>query len=339
MSGRIVRYKGKLYDTKTPNKTFLKVAIELKKVGIQNWYFMLEIKDVSLINVDPYSVDKKTNECNVSQDNIERIMFECKNNPWYYLREVARIVESGVPGGVSYKANRGNIAQAWCLLHGIDSWLCLTRQQGKTISMLSLLGWAYSFGTMYSTFIFVNKDGDNAKENLGRVKAQIDLLPEYLRFESILSEEDDNGKVKIIKAIKNATKMEHPVTHNKIIIKSKATSYSSALSLARGMTAPIIHFDEPEFTSYIKTIVENSVSTFKTAADNSKANGSIYGRCFTCTPGDLDTKEGMDAQLLLEKTVKWTEKMYDWSPTKIEEYISANDSNRIVYIEYNYHQI
>lgn len=283
MQGRIVRFKGKLYDTKTPNKTFLKVAIELKKVGIQNWYFMLEIKDVSLININPYAVNEKTGECTLTQDQIEHVMFECKNNPWYYLREVARIVESGVPGGVPYRANRGNIAQAWCLLHGIDSWLCLTRQQGKTISMLSLLGWIYSFGTMYSTFIFVNKDGDNAKENLGRLKAQIDLLPEYLRFESILSEEDDKGKVKIIKAVKNATKMEHPVTHNKIIVKSKATSYSSALSLARGMTAPIIHFDEPEFTSYIKTIVENSVSTFRTAADNSKENGSIYGRVFTCT--------------------------------------------------------
>ena len=47
-------------------------------------------------------------------------------------REIARIAESGRPEGIPYKANRGNIAQAWCLLHGIDSWLCLTRQQGKT---------------------------------------------------------------------------------------------------------------------------------------------------------------------------------------------------------------
>lgn len=47
----------------------------------------------------------------------------------------------------------------------------------------------------------------------------------------------------------------------------------------------------------------------------------------------------MDAQLLLDNTVKWTEKMYDWDEKKREEYITANDSNRIVYIEYSYHQI
>lgn len=48
---------------------------------------------------------------------------------------------------------------------------------------------------------------------------------------------------------------------------------------------------------------------------------------------------GMEAQLLLENTVKWTEKLYDWDEEKREKYIEANDSNRIVYIEYSYQQI
>ena len=51
MSKRIVKIKGKYYDTKTPNKSFLKVATDLKKLGIKNYYFMLEIYDISLINV------------------------------------------------------------------------------------------------------------------------------------------------------------------------------------------------------------------------------------------------------------------------------------------------
>ena len=38
---------------------------------------------------------------------------------------------------------------------------------------------------------------------------------------------------------------------------------------------------EPEFTNEIKTIVENSVSTFATAAKNAKANNSMYARIFT----------------------------------------------------------
>lgn len=336
--GRIMKIKGKYYDTGTSNKSFLQVAKDLKTLGIKNFYFMLEIYDPSLIDVDPYAD-------NLTMDQISRIMNECTRNIWYYLREICRIPSPGGVG-VPFKANRGNIAQTWCILHGIDSWLCLPRQQGKTQSILAVFAWAYSFGTNDSNFIFINKDGGNAKENLQRLKDQIDCLPDYLKFEQILEEDETTGKLRVVKAVKNATSMKHPITKNRIIIKSKATSYESALSLARGLTAPFLHFDEPEFTSHIKTIVENSVSTFETASRNAKANGALYGRCFSCTPGDLDTASGQDSQELLSHTTKWTEKMYDMAYDPIHEdknevmqYVKSNGENGIVYIEYSYKQI
>ena len=232
---RIKRIGGKLYDVGTSNKSFLQVAQDLKKLGIKNFYFMLEIKDPTLIGVDPY-------DPNLTRDQISRILTECATNIWYYLREVSRIPSQGGEP-VRCKANRGNIAQTWCILHGIDSWLCLPRQQGKTQSVLAVFAWAYSFGTNDSVFIFVNKDGNNAKENLQRMKDQIDALPEYMHFESIMEEDDQTGKMKIVKATRNATSMRHPITKNRVIIKSKATSYESALSMARGLSAPFLHFD------------------------------------------------------------------------------------------------
>ena len=84
-------------------------------------------------------------------------------------------------------------------------------------------------------------------------------------------------------AKQNATEYGHPVTGNRIIIKSQATSYDKALSIARGLTAPNQYYDEPEFTPYIATIVKNSVSTFETAHRRSLENGAISARCFTCT--------------------------------------------------------
>ena len=88
---------------------------------------MLEIKDPTLINVDPFAIDEKTGKTSLTKDQVSRIMIECRNNPWYYLREIARIPD---PGGTSvpYLANRGNIAQAWCIWKGLDSWLCLPRR-------------------------------------------------------------------------------------------------------------------------------------------------------------------------------------------------------------------
>lgn len=334
MHGRIIRVKNKLYDLGTGNKSFLQLAKDLKTLGVKNWYFPLEINDVSLTKVNPYAVDKE-GRTTLSRDQIMRIMVELSKNPWYYLREISRIPD---PGGtaVPYIANRGNIAQAWCFIHGYDSWLCLTRQKGKTQSALAIENWSYNFGTTQSQFIFINKDGENAKTNLRRMTDQNKLLPEYLRFERYVDKDN-----KITKARNNATTISHPVNGNSVITKPKATSYDSALSLARGLTAPILHFDEPEFTNHIKTIVSNSVSTFNTAAQRAKENGAMYGRIFTCTPGDLDTKCGQEAQEILDNTIAWTEKMYDWTESQIEEYIKSagKDCNKIFYIEYDYKQI
>lgn len=337
MANRIKRVGNKFYDVGTANKSFLQVAKDLKSLGIHNYYFMLEIYDYSLVNIDPHAK-------NLTRDQISRIITECTRNPWYYLREVCRIPDQGGVG-IPFKANRGNIAQTWLTLHGIDSWLCLPRQQGKTISFLCLLSWAYSFGTNNSTFIFINKDSGNAKENLQRLKDIIDCLPEYLRFDQIL-EEDENGKVKLVKAARNATSMKHPITKNRIIIKPKATSYESALSLARGLTSNVLHFDEPEFTPYIKPIIENSVSTFETAARNAKKNGAMYCRAFSCTPGDLDTSMGQEAQEVLSHTTKWSEHMYDMrydsandDNNELLQYVKNNGGNGIVYIEYSYKQL
>ena len=334
MKGRIARINNHLIDLGTQNKSFLQVAQDLKTLGLKNWYFMLEIYDYSLVNIDPYALDSN-GHTSLSQDQVTRIMTECMRNPWYYLREICRIPD---PGGtaVPYIANRGNIAQAWCIFHGLDSWLCLPRQQGKTQSALGAQAWMYSFGTSQSQFIFINKSGDDSKTNLRRLREQIKFLPEYLRFESFV---DEDGKV--TKATQNATLIRHPVNGNSIITRSKATSYDMALSLARGLTAPIQHFDEAEFTNFIKTIVSNSVSTYETAASRAKANGAMYGRIFTCTPGDLDSKPGQEAQEILDKTAKWTEKLYDMTEEEIQMYLNSQgkDCNKILYIEYSYSQI
>lgn len=332
---RLKRIGKKIYDFGTSNNSFLQLAVDLRTLGVKNWAFMLELKDPSLISINPYSVDKKTGRCNLTKDQIERVITECTRNPWYYLREVARIPDPGNPNGVPYKANRGNIAQVWCLLHGIDSWLNLPRQQGKTQSALAIINWGYSYGTSDTSIIFVNKQQPDAKTNLQRTKDQIDLLPEYLRFESFM--DDETGKV--VKAIKNATTLRHPVTKTSIIVRAGAGSPEKAVSLGRGLTAPIIHYDEVEFTDYIELIVDNSLSTYETAARASKDNGSLYGRIFTSTPGDLDSKAGKGAQLIIDRCVNWNEKMYDMTQEEMEKFANAGNSNGIVYIEFMYYQI
>ena len=57
--------------------------------------------------------------------------------------------------------------------------------------------------------------------------------------------------------------------------------------------------------------------------------------------GDLDTPAGMEAQEILDKTAKWTEKIYDMDKEQYDQYIASHgmDCNKILYIEYSYIQI
>lgn len=343
MKSRIARMKDpvtgelKYYDLGTSNKSFLSVAWQLKTLGIKNFYFLLEIKDLSLISIDPYQHDPNNiDRSTLSRDQVTRIINEIVVNPWYYLREISRIPD---PGGdpIPYLANRGNIAQAWAIIHNLDSWLTIPRQTGKTQSALAIENWIYGFATNNAKFTFLNKSGEDSDENLRRLKTQTSFLPEYLRFEYIIDEE--TGKK--VKKRDNARRITNPVNQNEIVTKAKASSYDSALTLARGTSTPIVHSDETEFTDWIDVIVSNSYPAFKKSHDRSIANGAPSCRIFTSTPGDSSTKAGAASQKILDKTLPWTEKLYDWSPSKIEDYINSQgvDCNRIFYIEYTWKEL
>ena len=50
---------------------------------------------------------------------------------------------------------------------------------------------------------------------------------------------------------------------------------------------------------------------------------------------------GMEAQEILDKTAKWTERLYDMSMEEIEKFLESQgeDCNKILYIEYSYIQM
>ena len=75
------------YQTK--NISFLKVHHLLKKKGVKNNTFFLELYDETLAEVDPF-------DPNLTQDQKDRIIVECARNIWYFIRECVTIAASGV---------------------------------------------------------------------------------------------------------------------------------------------------------------------------------------------------------------------------------------------------
>ena len=316
-----------IYDSDTRNISFIQVAVDLKKLGIKNCLFMLKLYDPSLKGVNPYDPD-------LTEEQMIRIINECYINPWYFLREVARIPDQGNPAGIPYQANRANMALTYCFLKSIDSYLVIPRQIGKTQSAIAILTWAFLFGTTDSQFLFQNMRSEKAIENLSRLKDQRELLPPYMQFKVAYDEEG-----KEIKGRNNVKSLSNSTNNNSIVIGASASSVEAAESVGRGATQPLQYYDELEFTKYIKTILEAAGPAFATASANAKRNGSIGSRLFTSTPGDLDSQAGQDAAFIVENTCTWSEKFYDMKDDELREYIEVNSANQIVYIEYQYQQL
>ena len=316
-----------IIHTDTRNVSFLQTAVDLRKLGVQNNTFFLRLYNERLRKIDPFSPF-------LTEEQIIWIINECMINPWYFLRECVRIPEQGGTG-IPYQLHRANLAATFCFLNGIDHYLVIPRQKGKTQSTIATLLWAFLFGTTNSEFMFINKSQEDANNNLDRLKKQRELLPSYLQFRTLF--DDETGKP--LKEIDNVKSIYNPKLGNKIVAKPSASSIEKAENIGRGCTQPIQYYDEVEFTPFIKTIVEAAGPAFNTASRNAKRNNSAYCRIFTSTPGDLDTKPGQDALLIIEKTCKWTEKFYDWTKDEMEDYVAKNSGNGIVYIEYQYTQL
>lgn len=78
-----------MFNTKTKNESFIYMWHHLQDKNIENNIFMLRLDDKSLIDFDVsqlYTDDKEKRT-----KLLEKVVNECKNNIWFFFREVVRI--------------------------------------------------------------------------------------------------------------------------------------------------------------------------------------------------------------------------------------------------------
>ena len=314
------------YDFGTSNKSFILAAKDLKSVGVKNCTFMLTLYNPKLIYVDPY-------DPNITPEDALAVIAECIINPWYFLREVSRIPVQGAKP-VPFRLQRASLAQIWLFLNGIDSYITIARQIGKTISAIAVILWAFLFGTNDSEILFLNINQEKAGNNLRALKKQRDVLPTYLQNKYKIL---DIVEEKVDKGIDNRLSISCPLNNNRIVTGGRANSKEKAMEIGRGSSQPIQLIDEVEFILWIGEILKAAGPAFVTASTNARNNNAIYGRIFCSTPGDLDSASGQDAQAFLAETYKWTNAFYDKPIDEVKEIVKSNSTNKIVYIEYPYY--
>ena len=334
----IKQINGKFYDFGCRNESFLVTAKELKTVGVKNYYFMLRINNPRVADIDPFKPD-------ITPQEVNALMHEAMTNMWFFCRTMVRMrTDKGV---VPYGLHRGLAAALWCFERSQDFCLVEPRQTWKTTGLIAgPIQWAFQL-SKNTNMHFFGKETDNTKRNLGHLKSDIELLPEWLQFRKYTA---DDGSIK--KSRQATEKMENNLLRNSVVIHPKATSLSHAQGMGRGGSGSILYFDEIEHTLYIDEIISNSAPLFKTASENARAAGKIACRLMSATPGNLDTKEGQTALPIIKSMIPWTEKIYDMTDEEIANYKSAfkeeyhnseeEHSREVIdvfYMEYQYFQV
>jgi len=213
-----------IVDTKTKNKSFLRIAGLFKRMGLKNHAFMLALHNPELQGIDPHSEDLTTEQ-------KIAIAIEVKTNPWYYFREVMNVPPPAGSKPIMFKANRANIATIWLALNHITSYLIQPRQTGKSLTGDGLDSYMLNIAAMNANMSLVTKDEKLRTKTSLQVRELIDLLPPYLK---LLSKKD----------IKNNERITVKALGNSMNLYVGRNDKKAADNLGRGMTSPIVRIDE-----------------------------------------------------------------------------------------------
>lgn len=102
----------------TNNATFLRTAELFRNMGIKNYYFLLQINNPLLKDVNPWDPD-------LTDEQKLMVLQEAQENVWYIVRELIKI------DGRRFRANRAVISFIWSCLNHLPTLILMPRQSGK----------------------------------------------------------------------------------------------------------------------------------------------------------------------------------------------------------------
>ncbi len=291
----------------TSNVSYLRLAAIYKEMGVKNHLFHLALVNQDLKHVNPY-------DPNISIEEQIMVALECKINPWYFFREVARVPGRGSPEPTPLFANRGNIALFWLFFNHITTILIQIRQTGKSISADMLDTFLLNVGAVHTSIALLTKDDVTRSANLVRLKDLQAELPGYLNQKT--PNDVSNTEQITVKKLKNDFKALVP---NK--------SPKMALNIGRGLTVPVSRFDEAAFTANIAISMPAALAAGTAVREIARKNGDYYGTIITTTAGKKDDIDGRFVYNLLLESAVFSEAFYDCANLEnLEKTIRSNST-------------
>ena len=316
------KYPRAMVHVQTYNESFLRLSALYRDMGIKNHTFILSLHNPDLLCVDPH-------DPNLSMDEMAMIAVECKENFWYFIREIVRIPAVAGNEDVPFRASRGNIALYWLFFNHVFTILIQIRQTGKSVAMDTLNRYLLNIRCQHTDIYLITKDDDLRSKNLVRMKNIESCLPFYLRMRQ-----------------KNDLANNEEVTIKKLFNSYKGllsqSSPKAALNLGRGLTTPIMQFDEGAFLYNIKISLPAALAAGVAARDQARRSGEPYGTVITTTAGKKDDRDGSYVYGLLMDAAIWSEGFLDAQNNDVlEDIIRKNSaaSQLMVNCTFNHRQL
>lgn len=285
------KYPSAIADTDTPNRSFVRISLLYRQMGVKNHTFMLALVNPLLRGVDPFS-DK------LSKVQEGMIAFECKINPWYYFREVAVAPSKTGNETVPFEANRGNMSLLWLFFNHITLILIQIRQTGKSFSVDQLATYLLNIRCTNTQINLLTKDDTLRAENIRRLKDIDSELPHYLKQRT--KNDANNLEELTIRSLNNSYRAHVPQKSAKM-----------ALNVGRGLTSPIFLIDEGPFQPNIGIALPAALAAGTAAREIARKNGEPFGTILTTTAGKRDDRDGKFIYNLVEESAEWNEKFLD----------------------------
>lgn len=293
--------------TETKNESFKRLSLLYKKMGVHNHLFPLALIQPELSKVNPHDVD------NLSLDIMGKILYECKHNFWYYIREIVRVPALAGVQTYPFNANRANIALYWSFFNHITTILIQPRQTGKSFSTDVLMIYLLNIGTTNTLINMLTRSDGLRTQNLIRLKKIQEELPFYLDFRK--KGDIFNTEEIIFTSFDN-------------MYKGNLSNASPKLANAvgRGFTSPIFHVDEACFVPNIEVALTAALMAGNAARDSAKQNNMPYGTILTTTTGKIDDRDARYVYKLWNAATTWDELFLDAKDEKELNTVILNNS-------------
>lgn len=302
------KYPHYTVDLDCKNPHFLRYCSTLKAMGIKNHHFPLQLHDRDLKGVNP-------RDPNLPSDIRDKVTLEVANNFFYALREVLVAPGSSLETPLWFELNRANMFLYWTHFNGVNPYIVLIRQGGKSYAMDVKLVWSYELRLLACQGAIITKDDGLRSSNMERIRKIGNEIPGWLR-----------GRTQ--KDAANSEVYRIPMRENFIRAWVGAASPENADKICRGQTDTDQNWDEIAYLQNFQISLPGASAAGARARWDAELRGDPYGSMFGTTAGPRYTRDGKYAYEMMLDAATWSENLMDLKDREAFHQAVRNQSRR-----------